>query len=65
MRGANCRIGRGIGTPSLDPTAPLQVVAAIRAALEPANDDGALCQVDIIPAEIAGFGDSETVAVDH
>ena len=44
---------------------PVQVVAAIRTALEPANDDGALRQVDIVPAEIAGFGDLETVAVDH
>ena len=35
---------------------PLQVVAAIRTALEPADDDRSLRQVDIIPAEIAGFG---------
>ena len=29
---------------------PLQVMDAIRAALEPANDDGPLRQVDVIPA---------------
>ena len=44
---------------------PLQVVAAIRTALEPPDDDRPLRQVDIIPAEITGFGDSETVAVDQ
>ena len=43
---------------------PLQVVDAISAALEPANDDGPLRQVDVIPAQIASLGDPQTVAVD-
>jgi len=34
---------------------PLQVMNAIGAALEPADDDGALRQVDVIPAQIAGL----------
>jgi hypothetical protein len=38
---------------------------AIRAALEPADDDGPLGQVDVIPAQIAGFGNPQTVAVDN
>ena len=32
---------------------PLQVMNAISAALEPAHDNGALPQVDVIPAQIA------------
>jgi hypothetical protein len=32
---------------------PLQVMDAIGAAFEPADDDGALWQVDVIPAQIA------------
>ena len=34
---------------------PLQVMDAISAALEPAHDDGALPQVDVIPAQIASL----------
>ena len=34
---------------------PLQVMDAISAALEPADDDGALPQVDVIPAQIASL----------
>ena len=34
---------------------PLQVMDAIGAALEPADDDGALRQVDVIPAQIASL----------
>ena len=34
---------------------PLQVMDAISAALEPADDNGALRQVDVIPAQIAGL----------
>ena len=36
---------------------PLKVMNAIRAALEPADDDRALRQVDVIPAQIASFRD--------
>ena len=34
---------------------PLQVVAAIVAAFEPAQGDGALCQVNVVPAQIASL----------
>ena len=34
---------------------PLQVMDAISAALKPADDDGALPQVDVIPAQIASL----------
>ena len=34
---------------------PLQVMDAISAALEPADDEGALPQVDVIPAKIASL----------
>ena len=43
---------------------PLQVMDAISAALEPAHDDGALPQVDVIPAQIASLRDPQTMAVD-
>jgi hypothetical protein len=43
---------------------PLQVMDAVRAALEPAHDDGALGEVDVIPAQIASLRDPQTVAVD-
>ena len=43
---------------------PLQVMDAISAALKPADDDGALPQVDVIPAQIASLRDPQTVAVD-
>ena len=36
---------------------PLKVMNAIGAALEPADDDRALRQVDVIPAQIASFRD--------
>jgi hypothetical protein len=36
---------------------PLEVMDAISAALEPADDEGALPQVDVIPAQIAGLRD--------
>jgi hypothetical protein len=39
-------------------------VNAISAALEPADDDGALRQVDVIPAQIASLRDPQAVAVD-
>ncbi len=42
---------------------PFQVMDAIGAALEPADDDGAIRQVDVIPAQIASLGDPQTVAV--
>jgi SAM domain (Sterile alpha motif) len=42
----------------------LQVMDAVGAALEPADDDGPLRQVDIIPAQIASLGDPQAVAVD-
>ena len=42
----------------------LQVMDAIGAALEPAHDDGAFRQVDVIPAQIAGLRDPQTVSVD-
>jgi hypothetical protein len=38
---------------------------AISAALKPADDDGALPQVDVIPAQIAGLSDPQTMAVDN
>jgi hypothetical protein len=31
---------------------------AISAALEPADDDGALAEIDIIPAQITGLADA-------
>jgi hypothetical protein len=34
---------------------PLQVMDAISAALKPADDDGALPQIDVIPAQIASL----------
>ena len=34
---------------------PLQVMNAVGTALEPAHDNGALPQVDVIPAQIAGL----------
>jgi hypothetical protein len=34
---------------------PLKVIYAVGAALEPADDDGLLRQVDVIPAEIASL----------
>jgi hypothetical protein len=37
---------------------------AISAALEPAHDNGALPQVDVIPAQIASLRDPQTMAVD-
>ena len=43
---------------------PLQVVDAVSAALEPANDDGPLRQVDVIPTEIASLRHAQTVAID-
>ena len=43
---------------------PLQVMDAISAALEPADDDGALWQIDVIPAQIACFGDPQAMPVD-
>jgi hypothetical protein len=39
---------------------PLQVMDAISAALKPADDDGALPQVDVIPAQIASLRDPQT-----
>ena len=45
--------------------APLQVMDAIGAPLEPADDDGALRQVDVIPAQVTSLGDAQTVAVDE
>src|SRR5215471_9629324 len=44
---------------------PLQVMAAIGAALEPADDDGAFRQVDIVPAEITGLGYPQAVPVNQ
>jgi hypothetical protein len=44
---------------------PLQVMNAISAALEPAHDNGALPQVDVIPAQIASLRDPQTMAVDN
>ena len=41
-----------------------QVMDAIGAPLEPADDDGALRQVDVIPAQIASLGDPQAMAVD-
>ena len=43
----------------------LQVMDAVRAALEPARDNGALWEVDVIPAQITGLRDAQTVAVDN
>ena len=43
---------------------PLQVVDAISAALEPADDDGPLRQVNVVPAQIASFRHTQTVPVD-
>jgi hypothetical protein len=34
---------------------PLQVIDAIGAALEPADDDGPFRQVDVVPAQIASL----------
>jgi hypothetical protein len=34
---------------------PLQVMNAVGTALEPADDDGALRQVDVVPTQIAGL----------
>jgi hypothetical protein len=42
----------------------LQVMDTIGAALEPADDDGALRQVDVIPTQIASLGDPQAMAVD-
>src|SRR6516225_488799 len=36
----------------------------MRAALEPAHDDGALRQVDVIPAQITSLRDPQAMAVD-
>jgi hypothetical protein len=44
---------------------PLQVVAAVGAALKPANDDRALAKIDIVPAKVAGLGYPEAVTVDQ
>ena len=44
---------------------PLQVMDAISTALEPADDDGALPQVDVIPAQIASLRDPPTMAIDN
>jgi hypothetical protein len=38
----------------------LEVMAAIRAALETAHDDSALGQIDIVTTKIAGFRDPQT-----
>ena len=43
---------------------PLQVMDAISTALEPADGDGALPQVDVIPAQIASLRDPQTMAID-
>ena len=43
---------------------PLKVMDAISAALEPANDDGAFRQIDVIPAQIACLRDPQPVTVD-
>jgi hypothetical protein len=43
---------------------PLKVVDAVGATLEPADDDGPLWQVDVVPTEIASLRDPEAVAVD-
>jgi hypothetical protein len=43
---------------------PLKVMDAIGAALEPADDDGAFRQVDVIPAQITGLRDPQAVSVD-
>ena len=40
---------------------PLQVVAAVGAALQPADDDRALAEIDIVPAKIAGLRYPEAV----
>jgi hypothetical protein len=42
----------------------LEVMNAISAALKPADDDGALPQVDVIPAQIASLRDPQTMAID-
>ena len=44
---------------------PLKIVAAIGTAFQPADDNRALGQVDIIPAQVAGFGDPQAVPVDQ
>ena len=43
---------------------PLKVMNAVGAALEPADDDGALRQVNVLPAQIARLRDSQAMAVD-
>jgi hypothetical protein len=43
---------------------PLKVMYAVGAALEPADDDGALRQVNVLPAQIARLRDSQAMAVD-
>jgi hypothetical protein len=44
---------------------PLKVMNAIRAALEPADDDRAFRQVDVIPTEIASLWHAQTMPVNH
>ena len=44
---------------------PLQVVAAIGAPLEAAENDGALLQVDVVPTQIASFGNAQAMAEDQ
>jgi hypothetical protein len=50
--------------PLQDLETALQVMDAISAALEPADVNGALRQVDVIPAQIASLRDPQAVAVD-
>src|SRR5262249_43365245 len=44
---------------------PLKVMDTIGAVFQPTNSDGALGQIEVIPPEIAGFGYTQTVAIDQ
>ncbi len=57
-------LGTGRATAHPKPCAHLRSrwLAGIRTAFQPARDDGALGQVDIIPAQVAGLGDPQAVS---
>src|SRR5262245_57518173 len=42
-----------------------EIVSGIVAALDASHQDGALRQIDVIPAQIAGLTDAETMSVDQ
>jgi hypothetical protein len=50
---------------SSHPLIPLEEVDTVGAALEPADADGALGQVEIVPPQVAGLAHPEPVAIDQ